>query len=131
MQDLREYHGSCHCGAVEFTVRVPDAVDLENCNCSICHKSGYLHLIVPASRFTLLKGREALSCYRYGTGVAQHFFCRTCGIKPYYVPRSNPDGIDVNAHCLDGMPPQVRIVDFDGRNWEKNAHLLAHKSVEP
>ena len=71
MQGLREYEGSCHCAAVAFTVQAPDSVELENCNCSICRKSGYLHLIVPASRFTLLRGQDQLNCYRYGTGAVE------------------------------------------------------------
>lgn len=122
--------GGCHCGAVRFEVDAPDAPEVERCNCSICRKSGFLHLIVPAARFRLLSGEAALSTYTFNTGVARHRFCRTCGIKPFYVPRSNPDGIDVNVNCLDAPPPGMRIVDFDGENWEANAARLAHKSRE-
>ena len=130
MTDLREYSGSCHCGAVAYTVRAPASVEVERCTCSICRKSGYLHLIVPKSRFTLLRGEDALACYRFNTGVAQHYFCMTCGIKPFYIPRSNPDGVDVNVNCLDEPPPHMEIVEFDGQDWEANAHTLAHKSRE-
>ena len=125
------YHGSCHCQAVRFTVEAPDAVEVERCNCSICAKSGFLHLIVPLAKFQLLGGEEQLETYTFNTGVAKHYFCKTCGIKPFYVPRSNPDGMDVNLNCLDELPPEVSIVDFDGQNWEKNAASLAHKSSEP
>ncbi|GIX34661.1 MAG: aldehyde-activating protein [Lysobacteraceae bacterium] len=125
------YQGGCHCGAVRFEVEIPDAPEVEDCNCSICRMTGYLHLIVPASRFRLLCGKQALTTYRFNTGVAQHTFCRFCGIKPFYVPRSNPDGIDVNLRCLDRMPDGVRIVPFDGRNWEQHAARLAHKSRDP
>ncbi len=122
------YHGSCHCQAVRFTVEAPDAVEVERCNCSICAKSGFLHLIVPLAKFQLLSGEEQLETYTFNTGVAKHYFCKTCGIKPFYVPRSNPDGMDVNLNCLDELPPEVSIVDFDGQNWEANAASLAHKS---
>ncbi len=130
MDGFREYTGSCHCGSVTFTVSAPDAVEVERCNCSICRKSGYLHLIVPRARFTIVDGEDELSCYRFNTGVARHYFCKTCGIKPFYIPRSNPDGVDVNLNCLDELPRDVTIVDFDGQNWEANAGALAHKSQE-
>ncbi len=130
MSELKEYSGSCHCGAVAFRVRAPDRVEVERCNCSICQKSGYLHLIVPASRFTLERGEDNLLTYRFNTGVAQHRFCATCGVKAFYIPRSNPDGVDVNMNCLDGPRPIMDIVDFDGQDWESNAHALAHKSQE-
>lgn len=122
------YTGSCHCGTVKFEVQAEEPVELERCNCSVCRKSGYLHLIVPAAHFKLLQGEDALSTYTFNTGVAKHHFCRICGIKPFYIPRSNPDGVDVNVNCLDNPPAEMTIVEFDGRNWEQNAHTLAHKS---
>ncbi len=124
------YQGSCHCGAVTFEVEAPETLELERCNCSICTKSGFLHLIVPRNRFRLLSGEDKITTYRFNTGVAQHTFCSVCGIKPFYTPRSNPDGIDINANCLDTQPASVTIRDFDGQNWEQHAHELAHKSRE-
>lgn len=124
------YKGSCHCGIVQFEISAPQQLELVNCNCSICQKSGFLHLIIPKSRFKLLQGQESLSTYRFGTMVAAHTFCKVCGVKPFYTPRSNPDGVDVNVHCLDPMPSHFTILDFDGQNWEKHAHTLAHKSIE-
>lgn len=121
--------GGCHCGAVRFDVQTPRAVEVEDCNCSICAKTGFLHLIVPLSRFRLLEGAEALTRYTFNTGVAQHLFCKTCGVKPFYVPRSNPDGMDVNLRCLDpGHDLDITITPFDGRNWEQNAARLKGKS---
>lgn len=122
--------GSCHCGVVAFEVEAPESVEVERCNCSICTKSGFLHLIVPKSKFKLLKGDEYLTTYTFNSGVAKHTFCRLCGVKAFYVPRSNPDGMDINLNCLDATPPVVNIVDFDGRHWEQNAHRLAHKSLD-
>jgi len=122
--------GGCHCGAVRFEVEAPEDVEVEDCNCSICRMTGFLHLIVPASRFRLLSGEDRLTTYRFNTGVAMHRFCSVCGVKAFYVPRSNPDGIDVNVRCLDAPPSSLRIMPFDGRNWEANASALAHKSRE-
>jgi hypothetical protein len=124
------YTGSCHCGTIKFQVEAPESVEVERCNCSICRKSGYIHLIVPLSQFRLLSGQDNITTYSFNTGVAQHTFCTTCGIKPFYTPRSNPDGIDININCLDSQPEHITIVDFDGQNWEQHAHTLAHKSQE-
>ncbi|MEQ8234299.1 MAG: GFA family protein [Gammaproteobacteria bacterium] len=124
------YSGQCHCGAVRFEVEAPAEVEVEDCNCSMCAMSGFLHLIVPRSRFRLITGEDVLATYTFGTGIARHTFCRVCGIKAFYTPRSNPDGIDVNVRCLAPPPRDVRVVAFDGRHWEENAHRLAHKSRE-
>ena len=130
MDSLKTFEGGCHCGRVRFSVEALDAVEVERCNCSICRKAGFLHLIVPASRFHLLSGSDSLTTYTFNTGVAEHYFCKVCGVKPFYKPRSNPDGMDVNLNCLERLPEEVTIVDFDGQNWEDNAAALAHKSRE-
>jgi hypothetical protein len=112
--------GGCHCGAVRFEVTAPAEVEVFECNCSICSKLGYLHLIVPRSRFRLLKGEDALSTYTFNTGQARHLFCRNCGVESFYVPRSHPDGYSVNLRCLDeGTLEKVSVRPFDGRNWEE------------
>ena len=124
--------GGCHCGAIRFEVDAPARLKVTDCNCSICAKTGFLHLIVPASRFRLLQGQDRLSTYAFGTGIAKHLFCAQCGIKSFYVPRSNPDGFSVNLRCIDaGTIDSVDIVPFDGRDWEKHADSLAHLSREP
>mgnify|MGYP000459210672 FL=1 len=124
------YQGSCHCRAITFSVEAPDVIEADYCNCSVCAKAGFIHLIVPLSRFELLSGEDSISTYTFGSGIAKHTFCKVCGSKPFYTPRSNPDGIDVNVNCLDTKPSNVNITNFDGQNWEKNAHTLAHKSVD-
>ncbi|MCY4263924.1 MAG: GFA family protein [Gammaproteobacteria bacterium] len=121
--------GGCHCGVIRFEVEAQEPLEIERCNCSICVKSGYLHLIVPKHRFRLLSGEEHIRTYTFNSQVAQHYFCQICGIKPFYIPRSNPDGVDVNLNCLDEEPKQMQIVDFDGQRWEQNAHKLAHKTA--
>jgi hypothetical protein len=111
--------GGCHCGRVRFEVEAPADLDLLECNCSVCSRSSFLHLIVPRDRFRLLSGADDLVDYRFGTGVARHLFCRHCGVKSYYVPRSHPDGYSVNARCLDpGTVTSMTIRPYDGRNWE-------------
>lgn len=112
--------GGCHCGRVRFEVRAPSELTVSECNCSICAKSGYLHLIVPQSRFLLLRGTEFLTTYTFNTGTAKHLFCSVCGIKSFYVPRSHPDGFSVNARCLDAATiDAMTISSFNGLEWEK------------
>ena len=121
--------GECHCGAVRFEAALPDVVLAQSCNCSICARTGFVHVIVPESRFRLLQGAEHLTAYTFNTGVARHLFCRVCGIKSFYRPRSNPDGWSVNARCLDEAEGlDIRIEPFDGKNWEAHGASLAHLS---
>lgn len=115
-----EVQGGCHCGNVRFRLELPSpGVDLLDCNCSMCSRFGYLHLIVPHVDFELLTPRDALTSYRFGTGAAEHLFCATCGVKSFYQPRSHRHAWSVNGRCLDdghGLTPT--IIPFDGRNWE-------------
>ena len=111
-------------------IEAPEIITCQDCNCSICSKSGYLHLIVPKSKFKLLNGENNLTTYTFDTGEAKHKFCKACGIKSFYIPRSNPDGYDVNVRCLDPQPDELIIEKFDGKNWELHAHKLSHLSEE-
>ncbi len=123
--------GGCHCGAVRFEAALPAVVEAQSCNCSICEKTGFVHVIVPESRFRLTTAEDALTTYTFNTGVAKHLFCKVCGIKSFYRPRSNPDGWSVNARCLDEAEGlTIAIEAFDGRNWEVGAAALAHLSEE-
>ena len=113
--------GGCHCGRVRFEVDAPAEIEVVDCNCSMCRRFGYLHLIVPSSDFRLLSGADGLTEYRFNTGTARHLFCSTCGVKSFYVPRSHPDGWSVNVRCLD--PATLRAVTvrpFDGERWEES-----------
>ncbi|MCX7059485.1 MAG: GFA family protein [Gammaproteobacteria bacterium] len=124
------HRGGCHCGAVRFSVRAAARIRAQSCNCSICARTGFLHLIVPADAFQLESGQDQLTEYRFNTGVAKHLFCRRCGVKSFYRPRSNPDGWSINVHCLDpGTVEALEIEPFDGQNWEANAARLAHLSA--
>ena len=118
--DCITHRGGCHCGAVRFEVRSPAAIEVMDCNCSICSKAGFLHLIVPAAQFRLLRGADTLRTYTFNTGTARHLFCPVCGIKSFYVPRSHPDGFSVNARCLDeGTVTAMQVVACNGREWER------------
>jgi hypothetical protein len=130
-KSLVTHRGGCHCGRVGFEVLAPAEIDASECNCSICSKTGFVHLIVPKSRFKLLQGSEHLSTYTFNTGVARHLFCQACGIKSFYVPRSNPDGYSVNVRCLDSSTVKgVNLSQFDGQNWERHAAELSHLSSD-
>ena len=126
------HRGSCHCGRVRFEVEAPAVIEALECNCSICRMSGFLHLIVPASRFRLLAGAEHLTEYTFNTGIARHRFCKVCGVKAFYIPRSHPDGIDVNVRCLDPATiEQVKLSLFDDTQREASTAALAHLSRDP
>lgn len=123
---MTTHKGGCHCGRVRFEVEALPDLLLSECNCSICHMLGYQHLIVPKSNFRFTQGENELTKYEFNTGIAKHYFCSHCGIKSFYIPRSHPDGISVNARCLDqGTVASVTLEPFDGRNWEQNRRKLA------
>ena len=114
------YEGGCHCGRVRF--RVTASLDrVSECNCSMCTKKGFLHLIVAPEQFELVSGADVLTTYEFNTKVAKHRFCRLCGVHAFYTPRSDPDKIDVNVRCLDGVDlSSLAVSPFDGQNWEQS-----------
>ena len=119
------HRGGCHCGDVAFEVDAPAALHAYDCNCSICAMTGFLHLIVPRARFRLLRGEDRLAEYTFNTGVARHYFCRRCGIKSFYVPRSHPDGISVHVRCLDPSTiASIEVEPFEGRDWEAGRRAI-------
>ena len=131
MTDLIWHRGGCHCERVRFEVQAPAHLAVDECNCSMCSRTAYLHLIVPRERFRLLQGEESLTTYTFNTGIAKHLFCRICGVRPFYVPRSNPDGFSVNVRCLDRSGIRsVEVLPFDGENWDANGGTLAGLSKE-
>jgi hypothetical protein len=128
---LITHRGGCHCGAIAFEVDAPARITVSDCNCSICRMSGYWHLIVPRSRFRLLRGADALTEYRFNSATAQHLFCSRCGVKSFYVPRSNPDGYSVNARCIQGNTlEQVDVVPFDDNRRAESEAAVRHLSRE-
>ena len=113
------HRGGCHCGRVRFEVIAPKSLRVSECNCSICSKAGYLHLVVPSAQFKLLSGNDTLTTYSFNTHTAKHLFCSVCGIKSFYVPRSHPDGVSVNARCIDSETiEELTVTPLNGREWE-------------
>jgi hypothetical protein len=126
MSGMKWKRGGCHCGSVTFEVLAPDDVELVECNCSKCTMTGYLHLIVPKSRFRLMRGKRKLTTYRFNTNAAKHLFCSVCGVESFYVPRSHPDGYSVNFRCLGAEEfTSILTTKFDGKHWEENVAALA------
>ncbi|HUL48292.1 MAG TPA: GFA family protein [Steroidobacteraceae bacterium] len=127
--NLVTHRGGCHCGRIAFEVDAPARLTVSDCNCSICRMSGYQHLIVPRARFRLLQGADSLTEYRFNSGVARHLFCRHCGVKSFYVPRSNPDGYSVNARCLDPATIEhIEVELFDDRDREASEARIRDRS---
>ena len=126
MNDKKTQHiGQCHCGAVSFEVEAPTDLNVFSCTCSICSMTGFLHLIVEQEDFRITRGEDNLSEYRFNTGAARHLFCKTCGVKPFYVPRSHPGGWSVNANCVDREKvTSIKVEEFDGANWEANINNI-------
>eukprot|EP01104_Vermistella_antarctica_P009924 TRINITY_DN2610_c0_g1_i2.p1 TRINITY_DN2610_c0_g1~~TRINITY_DN2610_c0_g1_i2.p1 ORF type:complete len:132 (-),score=13.72 TRINITY_DN2610_c0_g1_i2:158-553(-) len=122
------HKGSCHCGAVSFEVTAPAVLSITDCNCSICLKSGFSRsLIVDRPAFNLLSGEDRLTTYTFNTHKAKHTFCQVCGVKSFYTPRSNPNGVGINLNCLDKSNVEgVEVDTFDGVNWEKNIKSFRH-----
>jgi hypothetical protein len=122
MSDEKRWRsGGCHCGAVRFEANLPDHVVALSCNCSICAKTGFIHVIMDEEDFRLVSGEDNLELYPFNTGQAKHWFCKTCGVKAHYKPRSHPHGMSTNLRCYDeGAGFQVRFEEFDGANREKN-----------
>lgn len=122
MDSKKLFKGSCHCKAVQFEVQAADEVTVWVCNCSICLMKKNFHFIVPKEQLKITAGEDQLTVYTFGTQTAKHMFCKVCGITPFYVPRSNPDGYAVTLDCLelDNRPAKVNMKVFDGREWEKS-----------
>ena len=111
---------TCHCGAVELSVRlVPGGLaSARRCDCSYCRRRGTAVASVALPDLTVLRGADHLTLYRFGTGTAEHYFCRTCGIHTHHRRRSNPNEYGVNIGALDGVNPATLgpIPWFDGVN---------------
>ncbi|MBB4380304.1 GFA family protein [Bradyrhizobium sp. SBR1B] len=114
------HHGRCHCGSIKFHVSAPREISAVRCNCSICQMSGFVHLLVSADKLHIECGEEFLTTYQFNKNIARHTFCRLCGVKPFYRPRSNPSGFSINIRCLDRKTMErIRITEFDGEHWEQ------------
>jgi hypothetical protein len=128
---MRKFTGGCQCGAVRFEVRLDTRTAAHACNCSMCSRMGYIHLIAPKRDFKLLKGKDALSEYTFNTGIARHMFCKICGVKSFYRPRSNPNCWSVNLRCIDDREVMdVDILPFDGAHWDSQPPIPEPSSAK-
>ena len=117
--------GSCHCKQIQFEVTGKNNIQVLDCSCSICSIVNYKHYVVDKSQFKLLKGKKYLSTYTFNTKVAKHMFCKICGIKSFYIPRSHPDSISINLNCINSKTiNKVKIIKFDGKHWKKNINKI-------
>ena len=117
---MKEFTGSCHCGGVKYKFFSDELVDIWNCNCSICDLLNYQHLFVKHELFEIISGHELLSEYNFGTGSAKHYFCKVCGVKSFYQPRSHPEMFSINFKCVDDPPKVKQVINFDGINFEES-----------
>lgn len=98
--------GSCHCGAIRFTVELPQGfASARRCTCSICRMRGAVAVTAALDGLTITRGQEKLATYRFNTCTAEHHFCSVCGIYTHHRRRSNPDELGVNVACLEGVSP--------------------------
>lgn len=113
-----KYSGGCHCGNVRYEVDM-DIDHVNQCNCSMCSKKGYLLAFTPEENFTLLNGEDAMTDYQFNKKVIHHLFCATCGIGSFG-RGTMPDGkkmVAINVRCLDDVDVgQFPIVQIDGKN---------------
>ena len=104
--DVDEAEGACHCGAVRFRVRLLDGLrSPRRCDCSLCRMRGAVAVSARVGDVVVTQGRDALTEYRFDTGVARHYFCSRCGIYTFHRRRSNPAECGVNVACLAGVSP--------------------------
>ncbi|KAM3131458.1 hypothetical protein pb186bvf_016388 [Paramecium bursaria] len=100
----QQYKGGCHCKKVLFEFTSSSHMEIIKCNCSICWMKQNHHVLIPKTNFTLLKGEEELQLYTFNTQIAKHYFCKTCGVEPYYFPRSNTEMVAVTIYCVQLLP---------------------------
>jgi len=105
-QEKTMHSAACHCGAVQFNVRLNDGfASNRRCTCSICRMRGAVAVSVDLDEMEIVKGQACLSLYQFNTNTAKHYFCSTCGIYTHHQRRSNPNQYGVNVACLVGVSP--------------------------
>lgn len=125
------HKGGCHCGTVRFELDAPAALSAKRCNCSLCSKTGFVHVFAGQDEFRITAGEDNLTEYRFNTKTARHLFCKTCGVKSFYVPRSHPDGWSINLNCIEtDTIASATVSDFDGANWEANIASLRAEDAD-
>ncbi len=114
------YRGGCQCGAVRYEVDA-DLDSTVTCNCSRCHKLGWILTFASSSTFNLTSGEDRLTDYQFNKKTLHHLFCSICGIESFARGTSPKDGrelIAVNVRCLDGVDPaSLHPKQLDGRSF--------------
>jgi hypothetical protein len=111
--------GSCHCGAVRYTVEIDLSQPVISCNCSMCGRSGTLLAFVGADHFKLVQGSDSLTDYQFNKHVIHHMFCKVCGIKSFArgVGPGGKEMAAINVRCLEGVDlGALEVKPFDGRS---------------
>jgi hypothetical protein len=132
-------NGSCHCGAVKFTVTLTEGfASARRCTCSICRMRGAIAVTSTPDNLHIIRGEDYLSTYRFNTKSAEHHFCSTCGIYTHHKRRSNPNQLGVNVACLDRVSPFdfEEVIVFDGQrhpadNAEHRTYVAGVLRFEP
>lgn len=117
--DVSQTTGSCHCGAVKFTVKLTNGLHTaRRCNCSFCRMRGAVAVSADPGGIEITQGEDKLTLYQFNTGTAEHYFCSVCGIYTFHKRRSVAGQYGVNVACLEGVSPfDFRQVDvLDGQN---------------
>ncbi|GGE30453.1 aldehyde-activating protein [Primorskyibacter flagellatus] len=97
---------SCHCGAVELTVRLADGLfGARRCNCSFCRRRGAVTVTAAPGGIEVTRGADNLTLYQWGSLSAQHYFCRTCGIYTHHRRRGDSEEWAVNMGALEDVDP--------------------------
>ena len=113
---MREYFGGCHCRAIKFKFISNGSIEIWKCNCSMCKILDYEHLFIRHDNFKIIEGKSLITEHSFGTKQAKHLFCKKCGIKSFYQPRSHPDSFSINLKCVLKPPKISNVVHFDGKN---------------
>lgn len=116
---IATHKGSCHCGAVRYTVELDTDAEAVECNCSMCGRAGALLLFTSMDNFKLESGQENLTSYKFNRQHIDHVFCKTCGIKSF-ATGAGRDGkpiAAINVRCLDDVDVFTqRRKQFDGKS---------------
>ena len=94
--------GKCHCGSIKFSINTKIR-DLRRCNCSMCSRKGFVMGTALIDELTITSGEKNLTSYKWNTKIAEHFFCKICGINTHHKRRSDPNQYGYNISCIEGF----------------------------
>lgn len=129
-QEREWHHAACHCGAVRFRVQLTEGFDTaRRCSCSYCRMRGAVAVSAQLEDLEFIRGEENLTLYRFNTGTARHYFCKTCGINTHHQRRSDPAQFGINVACIEGVSPfdfpEVPVMDGVAHPSDSGADRVA------